>query len=103
MRAWTVSALGTLCLLLAAPARGQSTVDFWIEGRYVPDYDKTWDHIIRSGPGAGLAVGVDFSRVLVWRWRRTGLTITHRSTKRYFRVPSVVSGASKRSATARLA
>jgi hypothetical protein len=62
MRALIVCALGTLCMLIATPARGQSSVDLWVEGRYVHDYDKTRDHVICSGPGAGFAVGVDFSR-----------------------------------------
>jgi hypothetical protein len=33
-----------------------------VEGRYLQDRDKTYDHHVRTGPGGGVAVGVDSQR-----------------------------------------
>jgi hypothetical protein len=46
----------------AAPARSQMLIHPWVEGRYLQDRDKTWDHVVRTGPGGSVAAGVDLSR-----------------------------------------
>jgi Outer membrane protein beta-barrel domain len=63
MRALMVSCVGVMSFLVAAPVRAQGNpLQFWVEGRYLQDQDKTRDHNVRTGPGSGVAAGVDFSR-----------------------------------------
>lgn len=62
MRALVASCVGAMCLLVATPARGQGRFHAWLEGRYFQDRDQTRDHIVRTGPGGGVAAGVDLSR-----------------------------------------
>ena len=62
MRTLVTMSLTAACLLLAAPVRAQLPVQVWLEGRYMQDQDKSKDHILRTGPGSGIAFGVDFSR-----------------------------------------
>ena len=62
MRTLVTISLTAACLLLAAPVRAQLPVQVWLEGRYMQDQDKSKDHILRTGPGSGVAFGVDFSR-----------------------------------------
>jgi hypothetical protein len=65
MRLSLACCAGLLCALTAAsPAWGQPSIEVWLEGRYFQDQDRTRDHVVRSGPGGGAAVGLDFSR----RW-----------------------------------
>ena len=62
MRTLVTISLTAACLLLAAPVRAQLPVQVWLEGRYMQDQDKSKDHILRTGPGSGVAFRVDFSR-----------------------------------------
>ena len=54
--------LAAACLLAAVPARAQVPFQVWIEGRYIQDQDQTRDNTVQTGPGSGIAGGIDFLR-----------------------------------------